>query len=539
MKNLYYNGDFVPMTSKDAAIEALVVDDEGKIAFVGELEKAREAAGGAPEIDLEGATVMPGFVDPHSHFMMADQLVTQADLSQCESFADIQRVLRDFIEANGLGSGDVVLARGYDQNELVERTHPDKFVLDEVSTDMPIFAAQVSGHMGVANSRAMELVGLTAQTPDPEGGCYGRVGDTMEPNGYCEEISAVLPMTEKLMALTATDKTELVRKTQDIYASNGITTCQDGASVGSVVGGFLAVVEAGGLAIDVVGYPVVSIDKESVCAQYGSYFSSEYSNHFRFGGLKMILDGSPQGRTAWMSEPYEPGDDGATDWCAYPSLTDEAVTAYASEAIDGGYQLLTHCNGDAASEQLLRCYKKAYEASENPEKDKLRPVMIHCQTARRDQYERMEELNMIPSIFTSHIWYWGDTHLKNFGKERGGRISAVHDALECGLMYNFHTDAPIVLPDMLLTVWCAVNRITKRGAQLDESQKIGVFDALKAITINAAYEYGEEDRKGTLEKGKLADLVVLDKNPLKVDPMDIRDIAVLKTIKEGEVIWER
>ena len=184
-------------------------------------------------------------------------------------------------------------------------------------------------------------------------------------------------------------------------------------------------------------------------------------------------------------------------------------------------------------------YKQALAESDNPDKHKLRPVMIHCQTTRRDQYQEMAEINMIPSIFTSHIWYWGDVHLKNFGPKRGGRISAVRDALDAGLHYTFHTDTPVILPNMLETVWCAVNRITRDGVQLDEDQKVGVFDALKGITVNGAYEYGEEDRKGTLEPGKLADLAILDANPLKVDPMAIRDIKVLETVKEGETVYRR
>ena len=163
--------------------------------------------------------------------------------------------------------------------------------------------------------------------------------------------------------------------------------------------------------------------------------------------------------------------------------------------------------------------------------------MIHCQTMRPDQYERMAELNMVPSIFASHIWYWGDVHLKNFGPERGGRISACGDALRAGLPFTLHTDTPVLRPNLLEAAWCAVNRVTKKGVQLDEDQKIGVYDALRAITVNGAYQYGEEDRKGTLEAGKLADLAVLDRDPFAIDPADLRDVRVLATIKEGERVY--
>lgn len=300
--------------------------------------------------------------------------------------------------------------------------------------------------------------------------------------------------------------------------------------------------EADRIKLDVVSYPVNGFGGtiEGICGKYGAYDGSEYHHHVRIGGHKLVLDGSPQGRTAWMSKPYEvvsEGDDPA--YCAYPAFDDEVVYNGCKAAIDSNHQILVHCNGDAAGDQFLRCYERALAESENPNKMNLRPVMIHCQTARRDQYEKMAQLKMIPSIFASHIWFWGDVHQRNFGPERGPRISAVHDAMDMGLVFNFHTDTPIIPCDLLHGVWCAVNRMTKNGVVIGPEQRIDAFNALRGITINAAYEYFEEDRKGTLEPGKLADLAVLDRNPLKVDPMEIRDCVVVETIKEGETVWTR
>ena len=175
--------------------------------------------------------------------------------------------------------------------------------------------------------------------------------------------------------------------------------------------------------------------------------------------------------------------------------------------------------------------------SENPNKENLRFTMIHCQTARKDQIERMAKLNMIPSIFVAHVNYWGDVHMQNFGPVRGSRVSPVKEALDAGLVYNFHTDTPVVKPDLLHSVWSAVNRVTRRGQTIGEELKIGVYDALKGITINAAYSYFEEDSKGSIKAGKRADLVVLDSNPMKVDPMVIKDIKVLETIKDGVTVY--
>ena len=200
-------------------------------------------------------------------------------------------------------------------------------------------------------------------------------------------------------------------------------------------------------------------------------------------------------------------------------------------------QALVHCNGDAAGDQFLRCFEEMYALSDNPNKENLRFTMIHCQTARKDQLEKMAQYKMVPSIFVAHVNYWGDVHLKNLGSVRGNYISPVKDALEAGLVYNFHTDTPVTKPDMLHSVWSAVNRISRKGVLVGADQRIGVYDALKGVTINAAYEYFEENEKGSIKAGKRADLVILSANPLKVDPMAIRDIKVLETVKDGETVY--
>ena len=151
----------------------------------------------------------------------------------------------------------------------------------------------------------------------------------------------------------------------------------------------------------------------------------------------------------------------------------------------------------------------------------------------------MAKLKMLPSIFIGHVYYWGDIHMKNFGPQRGHRISPAKDALDRGLIINFHQDTPVTKPNMLHSVWAAVNRISRMGNVIGEDQKIGVYDALKAVTINAAYAYFEEDSKGSLKVGKRADLVILDKSPMAVAPMEIKDIRVMETIKDGKTIYKR
>ena len=203
--------------------------------------------------------------------------------------------------------------------------------------------------------------------------------------------------------------------------------------------------------------------------------------------------------------------------------------------MDKKQQLLAHCNGDAAAEQYIAQFEKELEIRED--KDCYRAVMVHAQLVRKDQLERMKKIGMMPSFFVAHTYYWGDIHIKNFGKVRGSQISPAKTALDYGMKFTFHQDTPVVPPDMMRTVSCAVNRVSRSGQVIGENQRIPVTEALKAITSYAAYQYHEEAEKGTIAVGKYADFVVLDKNPLEIDREDLADIKVLMTLKENEVIY--
>lgn len=535
MKKLYFGGDILPMTGEDAKLEALLVADDGTIAYAGSLEEARTLAADAEEIDLAGHCLMPGIIDPHSHISGCTQYIVAADLNGAADFDEIVSRLAAFAVERGIGDDGVIMGVSYDQNSLAEKAHPTRHVLDRVSATTPVIIVHASSHMIVANTKLLELAGITAETPDPEGARYGREEGNV-PDGYCEEPGAMWPVFAQTQPRQKMDMDAMIAEMQEVYLEHGITTCQEGATTADYAAMFCGFAKKGLLKMDVVSYPMYGEDVDKILADHAEFDSAEYTGHFRFGGLKMFFDGSPQGRTAWMTEPYTPGPEGE-DYCGYGTMTDKAAYEFMRKAVDGNHQLLAHTNGDAAADQYLRCYRRALDDSPNPDKAALRPVMIHCQTARRDQYEQMPGINMIPSIFASHIWYWADVHLKNFGPERGGRVSACRDALDCGLPITFHTDTPVLRPNLFESVWCAAKRVTKGGVQLDEDQKISVYEGLKAITVNGAYQYGEEARKGTLEAGKLADLCIVEKNPLAIDLDEVRDLRVLETIKEGETVW--
>ena len=530
MKKLYYGGDIITMRNEDDIPEA-VVTENGKIAYVGNLAQAEELCElDSEKVNLNGKTLMPSFIDAHSHFSQVAQSILMCDLSEAKNFSGLQEALKKYLEKNRITADGIVFASGYDHNFLEEEKHPDKIILDEVSDVVPIYISHASGHMGVANSALLALAGITDETPDPAGGKFGRDADGSL-NGYIEETPALMKVLMAGMPRIKMDMGKQVMAAQEQYLKYGITTAQEGAAMGQAMEGMAGLAASGALSLDIVAY-ILADDYKNTIAKFPEC-DRKYQGRLKIGGAKIILDGSPQGKSAWLSKPYE----GETEYCGYPTHEDAYVENVVAEAVKGRYQILAHCNGDAASQQFIDSYEKALKSVPDPDMD-LRPVMIHCQTVRDDQLDEMAELNMIPSIFIGHTYYWGDIHLKNLGIERGNHISPVKAALERGLKYNFHQDSPVTKPDMLHSVWCAVNRITRKGQPIGQDQCISVYDALKAVTINAAYEYHEEDSKGSLEAGKLADMVILEENPLKTDKMRIKDIAVLETIKEGKTVYQ-
>lgn len=549
---LFHNGAILTMEpgfDRRPRPEALLTDTDGRIAFVGSLDAARMRADHMEtrvrEHDLRGAALLPGFIDPHSHFSGISQYFTAADLTDAQSIDDIIVRLQDFATHSDIPlDNGVILGVGYDNTALAEHRHPTRHDLDQVTTDVPVLAVHVSSHMLVANSKALDIAGITRDTPDPSGARFGREPDGT-PDGLCQEPSAMFAVYRALDSRMKINPLVLADAMQDEYLSHGITTVQDGATTAGWADNLVLLASEHRLRLDVVSYPMQGQDVGAILDRHRAYVGSHYVNHLRIGGVKMILDGSPQGRTAWVDEPYAPGPEGR-DFHGNRALDDDAVHDFARHAIDNGLQLLAHCNGDAASEQFLDIYGRAFAESTNARKDELRPVMVHCQLARTDQFARMPALHMIPSFFVSHCWYWGDVHLRNFGERRGRRISAVRDAADLHLPYTFHTDSPIIRPNLLEAVWCAAARRTKSGVELDPAQRVGVADGLRAITANAAYQYGEEHDKGTLKVGKLADLCVLEHDPLAVPigvdgapDESLRSIRVIRTFKAGTQIWPR
>ena len=540
METIYHSGRILTMVDQDDAPEAVLVRD-GRIAAVGPLEEVRaQASTAAEQVDLAGRTLMPSFIDSHGHILQHGMLASLVDLEHARSIDEVVSAFRDRLDQRASDDRTPLVGAKYDPQLLAEGRHPTRSDLDRVTTELPVFALHRSMHVAVGNSFLVDGAGLTADTPDPEGGRFGRFAEGT-PDGYVEEhpaMAAYLSILSPeggggLLPAGVADPRRAVELAAADYLRHGVTTAQEGAADPATINGLVQASRAGALGLDVVVYPVVH--SGTTAFDQHPEFAGEYLGRLRLGGYKMILDGSPQARSAWMSEPYEPIEGDEDPGCAYPIHTPEEVEAFTRAVAEQGRQLIVHCNGDAAAEQWVTTAERI--GAEHPALLEARPVMIHAQTVRDDQLERMAPLGMIASIFSVHTWFWGDVHLRNFGPVRGRRVSPARSALDRGVRVTLHQDSPVTPPDMLHTIWSAVNRLSRSGQPLGLEQRISTWEALRAVTCEAAYQYGEEGTKGQIREGMRADLVILSADPLTTAPQDLRDIEVLETIKDGEVAY--
>ena len=524
----------------DASNVSAVAVRGDRIVVAGSEQDARALQGeGTLVIELGERALLPGFIDAHGHFAGVARYVDMLDLSSppvgdVTSVDDIVRKLQRRIENRNIPPGELVYGYGYDDSLLAELRHPDRDDLDRASSDHPIVIRHVSGHLLAANSMALQEAGVGANTADPAGGIIRRRPGSDEPDGVMEETAMqFFPGTGEL--LTPQRQSELRREAVQIYAGYGITTIQDS----NVSQAYVDRLKAEGLeqeyAADIVTFVMGNPLPDDVLATVAA--DTSYTGGVRNGGVKFTLDGSPQGRTAWMSEPYNAGPPGAAaDYVAYPSYDPDAWLNRIGPLLERGVPVLAHANGDAAIELMIDGVANAIAAGPVPDH---RSVIIHAQLIREDQLDRVAELGIIPSFYSVHPFFWGDWHRLSFGEERARFISPVQAAIARDIPFTVHNDSPIVPPDMMRLVEITVNRETRSGFVLGPDQRASVMQALHAITLGAAYQYFEEDEKGSITVGKRADLVILEDNPLTVATSELGEVSVLETFARGKSIFKR
>ncbi len=539
MRKLYFNVTIITVNENQPTVEAVLIEN-GKIIKVGSKDEVFELKDSETElVDLEGKTMLPGFIDSHSHITAVAQTLMIVNLSEANSKEEFISMLKEYVKNNSPKAGEWVIGFGYDNTKFENEEHPTKFDLDTVTTEVPIFVSHASGHISTTNSKALEALGYVGTDYEvPEGGVVRTVEGSNEPNGVLEENACLAPEKRKIIPAPSIETLlKCIKKAQEIYSSYGLTTAQD-AGVDENLHQLLSLAaQKNELIMDVVGQAVQHVTLK-LLKNEGTP-KREYVNHYKLLGGKTWLDGSPQGKTAWLTKPYYEVPEGESkDYCGYGTQEDKEVTDYFKSLIENNIQVNVHCNGDAAADQFIRCYKKALE--ETGSQTDLRPVMVHAQTVREDQLDAMKELGIIPTFFLDHIWFWGDYHYDSvFGPERANRLSPAKSALRRNMNFTLHQDSPVKMPNQILAIHNAVNRQTQSGRILGEDHRLTVMEAIKALTLNAAYQYFEEETKGSIEEGKLADFVILDRNPLEVESSKIKEINVLETIKEGNTIYKK
>src|SRR5664279_151329 len=537
---IYFGGDIITMEGDSAQYAEAIAVKNGKIVFVGSKEAAENMKGDSTVLnDLQGRTLVPGFVDGHAHFAGFGAQAVGANLlaspdGKANSIDDIVNELKTWYAKNGTGmTKGWIFGMGYDDAVLKEGRHPTKEDLDKVSKDIPIVIVHISGHFVVMNSKGLELSKITRKSKDPPGGVIRRMPGSDEPNGVLEELAAI-PLYIPILSPVATKEIDyFMDKGQELATSFGYTTAQEGRAMTNHVQ-LAQYASEGKFKIDIVSY----VDYSLPLYMRSEWYGPQYKNHYRIGGYKLTLDGSPQGRTAWRTIPYLlPPEGQKKGYKGYPAISDDnKVKAIMDSAFANHWQLLCHANGDAAIDQYIRCIRPAIDKYGN---DDRRNVLIHGQFMRMDQLDSMQVLKVIPSFFPMHTFYWGDWYKKIIGDSLAMKISPIKSALKKGMIVTSHTDAPVAFPNLMMVLWTTVNRVSRSGTVIGADERLTPYEALKTITIWGAYQHFEEKNKGSLITGKLGDLVILSANPLKVDPMKIKDIQVMETIKEGKTVFKR
>ncbi|MDR7061678.1 MULTISPECIES: amidohydrolase [unclassified Sphingopyxis] len=533
---LYRGGPIVTMDGDTPQTVEAVVTRGDRIAFAGPEKQARKAAGKDAAIrDLKGATLLPGFIDAHSHFTLATMMAGGLDLRDgggppVADIAGLQAAIRDHIAARALPKGGWVVVWQYDHETLAEKRHITRAELDAVASDRPIVVFHVSLHGAVANSAALAAAGIDESTPVPPGAMILR-DDRGKLNGVLLE-KAMFILLAKLPQPSAEQKLAALDAAQNRYFAEGYTHAQDGATQRADLAFLTSPAARERLKIDLALLPIYT-ELDALLAGPDRKFGV-YQDHVKLQGIKFILDGSVQARTGYFTRDYARGSPaGDHPWHGHPGMSDAEFQGLARKAHDRGWQLFVHANGDAAIDMAI----KGFDALGIKAADNRRPIVIHSQFQRRDQLAAYKRIGVGPAYFSNHAWYWADVHRTNFPAEVVDFISPFRSARAAGLIASNHSDYSVTPLDTRFMLWTSMARVSPTGVVSGPEERLNAYEALQALTTGPAWQAFEEDRKGRIKAGLLADFVILDKNPLTTPVDDIKSIKVRETIKEGRSVW--
>ena len=537
---IFYGGPIVTVNAKNEEVQALAVQN-GKIVAVGAKDAVTKEwqADNTKVIDLKGQTLMPGFVEPHVHIIVTSVFEGLGlNLSNFTLPYDTKETLiqKMKVALKDVPAGGWLFGFGVDPSRttpfMAELTADD---LDKVSKDVPVFIVNQSGHIGYVNHKALELAGVTDQTPNPKGGgvyvkdAKGKLtGKLIEPPSY-------LAFMAKMPAPTEAQLMGAIQGTMKKIASTGVTTASE-MSVGGNFGVdkevaiYKSIFAKNASPIRVRGY----LFSESMPTGKTSIKPNEGDDQLRFIGVKYISDGSTQGLTAALTKPYAYPKN--SQWSGELDFKDAEIYASAKSFFDQGWQISTHANGDKAIDQTLATYSKLLADSSKQDR---RLRIEHFTINNQSQVTKAVKLGVIPSFTIGHVDYWGaafNNHL--VGPDRAKRIDPAGDFKRAGGKFTLHSDTPVSPVGPLNYISEEVTRLWQLPPQkaLGPDQAVSVDDAIRAVTIDAAYQLFADNIVGSLEVGKQADFVVLEKNPRQTPPADIRNIKVKGTWVDGKPV---
>ena len=533
---IYRGGVVLTMDEGDRVAEAVAVGD-GRILAVGvEADVLALADEQTERVDLKGRTLIPAFIDPHGHFPESGfSALHRVDL-MCPPLGEIttlDQVFERLAERVAkTPKGEWVFGAFFDQTVVREKRFPTAKELDRISRDHPVVVMHMSCHACVGNGEALRRAGVSQDTSQPPGGHIEKDPVTGELTGLLEEPAAMGAISATMFGTSGERFREGLRWAADEYASHGITTAQNAWCSDALLRNFIEAARDGEPKIRMTVLPDAHLEPDIAAGRID--VSVPDSHHLKIGPRKLFSDGSIQVFTAYMSEPYHTPFRGDASYRGYPIHEPDVLAGHIQRLHEAGHQVHIHVNGDGAGDDVLRAFETALDRS--PRSDH-RHTIIHGQTLREDQLDKIAALGLSVSFFSYHVYVWGDRHREIFlGPERAARISPAASAARRGIRYTLHNDTPVTPMRPLPLIWCAVNRLTAGGRTLGPEQRISPNQALRAHTIDAAWQVFREDDLGSIEVRKSADFAVLSKNPLE-HAETIKDIDVLATVKDGEVIF--
>jgi hypothetical protein len=526
------NGKIITMAGKNRIAEAVAIKGD-RILEVGTTPQIKKlVTRGTQTINLQGKTATPGFIESHCHAKEAGtQLIFEVPVKDADSVEEIIRRIRQ--KARTLPKAKWVIASGYDDQRLKEKRHPTKWDLDRASEEHPVFLRRLDGHLAVANSRALLLAHVTKGSSDPEGGEIDRIAETGEPSGLLKECAQDL-VTKIIPPYTIAEIKQGIQAACETLGAWGITSFTDALVSHDSFVAYHELAAEGKLRLRVglltpwfpiLGEPGYRNELKALGIRAG--FGNE---QLRIVGTKFILDGSMSGRTAALYQPYsnEPGNCGITMF-SKDELTEGVVEAYRA-----GLHPCIHAIGDKAIDVVL----DAVEAALKEKFTRDHRIRIeHCSLPTARAIRRFKRLGVLPSSAVSFLYELGSAHLSMIGARRIKQYFPHRQYIEKNILAVGHSDWPVTSANIARQIYAAVSRKSYLGETIGCEQSISVIDALRLYTINAAYASFEENIKGSIEPGKLADLAVLDRNILKIPKEEIKDTKVEMTLVGGKLIY--